>query len=122
MTARVGAVDAAADGPPDGAVLRLRHDTRVSDGGRSLTGGAPTRVLYLTAAAQGLLRGRELRVRDARSRALGARLLEAGLADPVLSSLPRLRPARPTSPSSSRPSDVRMGSTGCSAASRPGTP
>ena len=79
---------AGARGLPDGVVLRLRHDTRVSEGGRTLIGGAPTTVLYLTPAAQRMMRGRELELSGARSRALGERLLDAGLADPVLESLP----------------------------------
>ncbi|MCI0158871.1 mycofactocin biosynthesis glycosyltransferase MftF [Leifsonia shinshuensis] len=75
-------------GLPDGVVLRLRADVRASDGGRALVGGAPTRVLYLKDAARGLVANRRLDVRDAPSRALADILLDAGLADPVLETLP----------------------------------
>lgn len=75
-------------GLPDGAVLRLRRDTRVSEGGRALVGGAPTRVMYLTPKAQALMSGRDLVLTSAASKALGERLLDAGMADPVLDSLP----------------------------------
>ena len=76
-------------GLPDGVVLRLRADVRVSDRGRALVGGAPTRVLYLKDAARGLIENRRLTVRDASSRALADILIDAGLAGPELESLPR---------------------------------
>lgn len=75
-------------GLPDGAVLRLRADVRVSDSGRALVGGAPTRVLYLKDAARRLIESRRLEVHDAPSRALADILIDTGLADPVLDSLP----------------------------------
>lgn len=75
-------------GLPDGVVLRLRADVRVSSGGRALVGGAPTRVLYLKEVARGLIKNRRLTVHDASSRALADILIDAGLADPVLESLP----------------------------------
>jgi mycofactocin system glycosyltransferase len=75
-------------GLPNGTVLRLRADVRVSDGGRALIGGAPTRVLYLKRAASRLVEGRGLTVVDPSSRALADILIDAGLADPVLESLP----------------------------------
>lgn len=73
---------------PDGFAVRLNRLVRVADGGRALIGGAPTRVLYLTEAAVGMLDDRVVTVSDARTRALADRLLEAGLADPVPASLP----------------------------------
>ncbi|WP_382306434.1 mycofactocin biosynthesis glycosyltransferase MftF [Herbiconiux sp. UC225_62] len=68
--------------------MRLNRRVRVKDGGRALIGGAPTRVLYLTAAAAGLFEGREVRIRDRPTAVLADRLLEAGIADPVVASLP----------------------------------
>jgi mycofactocin system glycosyltransferase len=73
---------------PDGFTVRLNRRVRVRDGGRALIGGAPTRVLYLTGAASGMIADRTIRVADAGTRALADRLLEAGMADPVLASLP----------------------------------
>jgi mycofactocin system glycosyltransferase len=45
-------------------------------------------VLYLTAAAARMFDGRELRIRDHPTAVLADRLLEAGIADPVVASLP----------------------------------
>ncbi|MEJ1230979.1 MAG: hypothetical protein WDM88_10725 [Galbitalea sp.] len=67
--------------------MRLNRTVTVRDGGRSLIGGSPTRVLYLTDLARELMPGDSLTVRDAASSALADRLLEAGMADPVLESL-----------------------------------
>ncbi|WP_217634353.1 mycofactocin biosynthesis glycosyltransferase MftF [Herbiconiux ginsengi] len=75
-------------GLPWGSVVRLNRRVRVKDGGRALIGGAPTRVLYLTARAAALFEGRELRIRDRPTAVLADRLLEAGIADPVIASLP----------------------------------
>ncbi len=78
---------------PDGFVVRLNRRTHVADRGATLVGGVPTRVLYLTALARALLepdrahRDR-LVVRSAASAALAERLLEAGIADPVVAELP----------------------------------
>lgn len=73
---------------PLGFTVLLNRRVRVTDGGRSLIGGSPTRVLYLSEAAGAMLVGREVRVTDAGTRTLADRLLEAGMADPVLASLP----------------------------------
>lgn len=73
---------------PDGFTVRLNRRVRVRDAGRSLIGGAPTRVLYLTDAATRMFAGRTLRVTDTATRTLVGRMLEAGMADPVLDSLP----------------------------------
>lgn len=75
-------------GLPFGSVVRLGRRVRVNDGGRSLIGGAPTRVLYLTAAAAAMFDGRQLAVRDRATAILADRLLETGIADPVVESLP----------------------------------
>ncbi|KAA9133683.1 mycofactocin biosynthesis glycosyltransferase MftF [Microbacterium caowuchunii] len=80
----------AAPGLPDGSTVRLARRTRVIDDGRVLVGGAPTRVARLVPAAAGLLRGRDLRVSDPTSRRLAEHLLSAGLAEPVVGSLPAL--------------------------------
>ncbi len=77
-----------AAGLPVGSFVRLNRRVRVKDGGRALIGGAPTRVLYLSAAAARMFEGRELRIRDRPTATLADRLLEAGIVDPVESSLP----------------------------------
>lgn len=87
----MSATDAARPGPaglPDGFVIELNRKVRSEDDGRALIGGSPTRVLYLTQTAQKLLVKRQIRVVDASSRAFADRLLENGMADPVLAELP----------------------------------
>ncbi len=81
---------------PDGFAVRLNRRVRVRDRGRALIGGSPTRVLYLTHAATGMFTDRTIRVTDAGTRALADRLLEAGMADPVLGSLPEIDEAEVT--------------------------
>lgn len=75
-------------GLPDGFVIQLNKKVRVSDGGRTLVGGSPTRALFLKETATGLIAGRQLRVTDRATRGLADRLLDAGMADPVLDKLP----------------------------------
>lgn len=76
-------------GLPRGFVVALDPRTRVVDGGRALLGGAPaTRLLRLTPRARMLWEGRTLRVRDAAGAALADRLLELGLAHPLVAELP----------------------------------
>lgn len=73
---------------PDGFAVSLNPLVRVSDGGRALIGGAPTRVLYLKEAALRMMADGVVTVSDPGTRTLADRLLEAGMADPVLASLP----------------------------------
>ncbi|WP_369254074.1 mycofactocin biosynthesis glycosyltransferase MftF [Streptomyces sp. R35] len=73
---------------PLGFVVRLDRHTRVVDGGRALLGGFPTRLLKLSPKARRLLVGRTLPVRDASSALLADRLLDTGMAHPVVDSLP----------------------------------
>lgn len=73
---------------PLGVAVELGRGVAVRDGGRSLVGGAPTRAIYLTATAAGLFDGRRLTVVDAVTAGLADRLIESGLADPVLDTLP----------------------------------
>lgn len=73
---------------PDGMTVVLSRQVKLLDSGRALLGGAPTRMLYLTAYARTLIDDRRITVRDGATRALADRLLEAGMADPVLGSLP----------------------------------
>lgn len=75
-------------GLPDGVIVRLGRRTRVTDDGHALIGGSPTRVLYLTQTARRMVENRTITVVDAGTRMLADRLLESGMADPVLSSLP----------------------------------
>ncbi|MGC9537411.1 mycofactocin biosynthesis glycosyltransferase MftF [Streptomyces sp. UG1] len=80
---------------PYGFMVALDRHTRVLDEGRALLGGNPTRLLRLSARARGLLTGRAVCVRDAASALLADRLLETGLAHPLVRALPR-RPAHGT--------------------------
>lgn len=73
---------------PDGFTVRLGRRTSVRDDGGVLVGGAPTRVLRLTAAARKRFRDREVVVTDAASRTLVELLMDAGVAEPVAASLP----------------------------------
>jgi len=81
---------------PDGFVVALSPRLRVDDGGRTLIGGTPTRVLYLTEKAAGLIRAGRIEVVNAASRALAERLLNSGMADPVAAELPAVDPAELT--------------------------
>ncbi len=72
---------------PVGFSVALTRKTRVLDGGRVLLGGAPTRALYLTTLAQTFLVRRAVRVTDLASAILADRLLEAGMADPIIEEL-----------------------------------
>jgi mycofactocin system glycosyltransferase len=73
---------------PVGFVVELDRHTRVIDGGRALLGGFPTRLLRLTPRARRLLADRTLPVRDAAGALLADRLLDTGMAHPVLAALP----------------------------------
>ena len=73
---------------PVGFAVRLGRRTRVTDDGRAVIGGSPTRVMYLTNRARQMMTNRTVTVTDAGTRILADRLLEGGMADPVLSSLP----------------------------------
>ncbi len=75
---------------PDGFTVRLNRRTQSADGGATLVGGVPTRVLYLTALAQSMLTSGRIVVTSAASAALAERLLEAGIADPVVHELPEV--------------------------------
>jgi len=81
---------------PHGAVVRLDVKARVADGGRTLLGGNPFRVMFLRPAAADLLRDGTLQVTDDASDALAARLVDAGLAHPVAAALPPVDPALAT--------------------------
>jgi mycofactocin glycosyltransferase len=72
---------------PDGFPVRLNSRTKVYDGGRTVVGGSPTTAAFLSDAARRMLDGRDLRVRDAGTRTLTDRLLELGIADPVVDQL-----------------------------------
>ncbi len=73
---------------PDGFVVSLNELVREYDGGQTLVGGTPTRVIYLTDIARRTLAGRRIKVCDGVSRALAERLLKLGIADPVVEDLP----------------------------------
>ncbi len=73
---------------PVGFAVRLNRHVRVRDGGRTLVGGAPTRVLYLTERARALIVDRTVRVTGRASAVLADRLLDTGMADPIVVELP----------------------------------
>ncbi|MFD9391700.1 mycofactocin biosynthesis glycosyltransferase MftF [Streptomyces sp. NPDC060000] len=81
---------------PEGFVVVLDRDTRVLDGGRTLLGGAPVRLMRLTERAAALLAGRTVRVRDRAGALFADRLLEAGMAHPDVGELPSSDDARYT--------------------------
>ncbi len=101
---------------PRGFSVRLNHRVRVKDDGRVLVGGAPTRVVYLSEVARRLLVGGILRVTDDTTERLADRLLENGMADPVLAALPAAADASVTVvvPARDRPAalDRLLGSLG----------
>ncbi|MEU6037881.1 mycofactocin biosynthesis glycosyltransferase MftF [Actinomadura sp. NPDC047616] len=78
----------APSGLPRGFVVELGRRVRVYDGGRTLVGGAPMRLLHLNRRAASLLRGRRVEVTDRLSERLAERLLAVGVADPVVAELP----------------------------------
>ncbi|MBZ5739452.1 mycofactocin biosynthesis glycosyltransferase MftF [Nocardioides mangrovi] len=69
---------------PVGFRVRVGDTVRVHDGGRTLVGGSPLRVLRLKEPAPALARGAELEVGDPTTATVAARLLAANLAAPVL--------------------------------------
>jgi mycofactocin system glycosyltransferase len=69
---------------PLGFRVRVGADVRVHDGGRTLVGGSPLRVLRLKEPAPALGRGQILEVADRTSATVAERLLAANLAAPVL--------------------------------------
>jgi len=68
---------------PDGFRVELGHDVRRSDGGRTLFGGSPARILYLKPRACALLAGNDLTVVDEPSARLARLLLDGGVANPA---------------------------------------
>lgn len=75
-------------GLPDGFTVRLGRRVRVLDGGRVLVGSSPTTVLTLAPRAATCLQKGRLTVTDTATAALATRLLDLGMAEPVLELLP----------------------------------
>lgn len=73
---------------PAGFRVRVGDDVRVHDGGRTLVGGSPLRVLRLREPAPALGRGEVLEVGDRTTGVVAERLLAANLAAPLLSGPP----------------------------------
>lgn len=67
---------------PDGFAVQVDRRVRVLGRGSALLGGSPTRLLRLAPAAQSLLTGGRLEVRDAVSAQLARTLLDATVAHP----------------------------------------
>lgn len=72
---------------PVGFRVRVGSDVRVHDGGRTLVGGSPLRVLRLLDPAPPLNNGDELTVADDATRTIAERLLDANLAAPIADGL-----------------------------------
>lgn len=72
---------------PEGFRVRLTSTCRFIDGGRTLLGGSPMRLMRLTPAARSLIVSREVVVTSPASRTLANLLLDANLANPVLHDL-----------------------------------
>ena len=72
---------------PTDFVVRLNRSTRVIDGGGALIGGSPTRFVRLSPKAQGALVDGQVHAHTPTGAALADKLLELGMADPVLSVL-----------------------------------
>jgi mycofactocin system glycosyltransferase len=75
---------------PSGFTVRLNRRVKITDKGRVLIGGSPTRVLYLSETASKTLSDRTILVSNPTTRLLADRLLEAGMADPVIDGIPDL--------------------------------
>lgn len=67
---------------PDGFAVQVDRRVRVLGAGSTLLGGSPTRMLKLAPAAQQMLDGGRLQVRDDASADLARTLLDAGVAHP----------------------------------------
>ncbi len=76
---------------PDGFAVQVDRRVRILGSGSMLLGGSPTRMLKLAPAAQEMLDGRRLEVRDAGSAELARTLLDAGVAHPRPASGPSYR-------------------------------
>jgi mycofactocin system glycosyltransferase len=76
--------DADVTGPrlPDGFAVQVDRRVKVLGEGSALLGGSPTRLLRLAPAAQTMLSGGRLEVRDAQSAQLARTLLDATVAHP----------------------------------------
>lgn len=69
---------------PSNFVVRLGEATKIIDGGAALVGGSPARYVRLSAAARECLRGREVTASTPTAAALAEKLLDMGMADPVV--------------------------------------
>lgn len=76
---------------PDGFAVQVDRRVRVLGEGAALLGGSPTRLLRLAPAAQTMLNGGRLEVRDAQSAQLARTLLDATVAHPRPASGPSHR-------------------------------
>lgn len=83
-------------GLPRGLTVKLNRRVKVAGSGRELIGGSPTRVLYLSEKASRMIVNRSVVVADNSTGLLVDRLLEAGMADPVLASFAAIDPSSVT--------------------------
>jgi mycofactocin system glycosyltransferase len=83
-------------GIPFGFKVKLDHRIRVEKNGSVLIGGSPTRVLFLSKTAEGIFDNRTLLVKDQQSAEIADRLLELGIANPIIAELPELLDAEVT--------------------------
>lgn len=73
---------------PNNFTVRLNARTEIIDGGTALVGGSPTRYVRLSPAAASALNFGEVSAATAVGAALADKLLELGMADPVVAALP----------------------------------
>ncbi|WP_081770407.1 mycofactocin biosynthesis glycosyltransferase MftF [Brevibacterium sp. VCM10] len=74
----------------DPIVVRLHSRTRCLQDGEVLIGGTPLRVMRLTPEGRRSLNDREVCLKDDRARRIGERLVDTGLASPVVRTLPEV--------------------------------
>jgi len=92
---------------PDGFAVQVDRRVKVLGEGSALLGGSPTRLLRLAPAAQSMLSGGRLEVRDARSAQLARTLLDATVAHPRPASGPSHRDVTVVIPVRDNASGVR---------------
>lgn len=75
---------------PTGFAVRIAPGVTARDGGRTLIGGAPLRVMQLRPQACKLLSGGAVVVCDGPSRTLAEHLLDSGMGEPIVAALPSI--------------------------------
>lgn len=92
---------------PDGFAVQIDRRVKTLGSGSALLGGSPTRLLRLAPAAQTLLNGGRLEVRDAVSADLARTLLDTGVAHPRPAGGPSYRDVTVVIPVKDNPAGLR---------------